>query len=273
MFTVLSLQLGVNSVTIFQAIVFGIVQGIGEFLPISSTAHIILVPWLLGWKDPGNVFDVALHLGTAAAVIGFFVKDWLRLILSGFTRPKTRDGKLFWILVATTIPGGLAGLLLDKYTENFRNPALIAVMLIIMGVILYVADRIGRREISVENIGLKRGLIVGVAQAFAIIPGVSRSGVTMSVGRLLGMTREGIARFTFLMSAPIILADGLYHAKDLGSVPIEMAPFITAVLTSAIVGALSIKFLLDYLRTKGFGIFAVYRFILGALVIVIYFIR
>jgi undecaprenyl-diphosphatase len=259
--------------TILQAIVFGVVQGIGEFLPISSTAHIILVPWLFGWNDPGNVFDVALHLGTAAAVILFFIKDWIRLIRAGFTHPKTKDGRLFWILVATTIPGGLAGVLLDKYMENFRNPALIGIMLIIMGVVLYAADRFGKREIRVENIGLTRGLIVGVAQAIAIIPGVSRSGITMSVGRLLGMTREGIARFTFLMSAPIILADGLYHAKDLRNVPIEMVPFIIAVLTSAVVGALSIKFLLDYLRTKGFGIFAVYRFILGAVVIGIYFLR
>ncbi|MDD3363565.1 MAG: undecaprenyl-diphosphate phosphatase [Syntrophomonas sp.] len=259
--------------TIFQAIVFGIVQGVCEFLPISSTAHIILIPWLFGWQDPGNVFDVALHLGTAAAVILFFIKDWLRLIHAGFTRPKTNDGKLFWILVATTIPGGLAGLLLDKHMESLRNPALIGIMLIIMGVVLYVADEMGKREIRVENIGLKRGLIVGISQAFAVIPGVSRSGITMSVGRLLGMTREGIARFTFLMSAPIILADGLYHAKDLGSVPIDKAPFITAVLTSAIVGALSIKFLLNYLRTKGFGIFAAYRFVLGAIVIGIYFLR
>jgi undecaprenyl-diphosphatase len=265
--------LEVNVLTIFQAIVFGIVQGIGEFLPISSTAHIILVPWLLEWKDPGNVFDVALHLGTAAAVILYFIKDWLRLLQAGFTSPKTKDGRLFWILVATTIPGGLAGVLLDKYMENFRNPALIGIMLILMGAVLYFADKIGKREINVENIGLKRGLIVGISQAFAIIPGVSRSGITMSVGRLLGMTREGIARFTFLMSAPIILADGLYHAKDLGSVPIDKAPFITAVLTSAIVGALSIKFLLDYLRTKGFGIFAVYRFVLGITVIGIYFLR
>lgn len=259
--------------TILQAIVFGIVQGIGEFLPISSTAHIILVPWLLGWKDPGNVFDVALHLGTAAAVILFFIKDWLRLIHAGFTHPKTTDGRLFWILVATTIPGGLAGVLLDKHMESLRNPAVIGVMLILMGVVLYAADKFGKREINVEHIGLKRGFIVGVSQAFAVIPGVSRSGVTISVGRLLGMTREGIARFTFLMSAPIILADGLYHAKDLGNVPIDKAPFITAILTSAIVGALSIKFLLNYLRNEGFGIFAVYRFVLGAAVIGIYFFR
>jgi undecaprenyl-diphosphatase len=259
--------------SIIQAIAFGIVQGIGEFLPISSTAHIILVPWLFGWKDPGVVFDVALHLGTAAAVILFFFKDWITLITAGFTRPKSKDGKLFWLLVLATIPGGLAGVLLDKYMESFRNPALIGVMLIVMGIVLYIADKTRRNEIGIKNIGLSRSILVGISQALAIIPGVSRSGITMATGRFLGVTRESIARFTFLLSAPIILADGLYHAKGLSNVPIDTVPFIAAVLTSAIVGALSIKFLLSYLKNKGFGIFAIYRFILGAAVIAIYFIR
>jgi len=259
--------------TIFQAIVYGIVQGIGEFLPISSTAHLVLVPWLFGWTDPGVVFDVALHLGTAAAVILFFIKDWLNLIHSGFTKPKTKEGKLFWFLVLATVPGALLGVLLDKYMENFRNPALIGVMLIIMGIILYFADKFGKRETEVEEIGAKQSILIGIAQVFAVIPGVSRSGVTMSVGRILGITREGIARFTFLLSAPIILGDALYHAKGLIHTSIDKVPFITAMVTAAVVGVLSIKFLLDYLKTKGFGIFAVYRFILGAFVIVLYFLR
>jgi undecaprenyl-diphosphatase len=259
--------------SIIQAIVYGIVQGIGEFLPISSTAHLILVPWLLGWRNPGVVFDVALHLGTAAAVILFFLKDWIRLIGAGFSRPKSKDGKLFWLIVLATIPGGIAGVLLDKYMTNFRNPALIGVMLILMGVILYLADIMGRNEVKIENIGLSRSILVGISQTLAIIPGVSRSGITMSTGRILGMTRESIAKFTFLMSAPIILADGLYHAKGMGSVPIDKVPFFVAVLTSAIVGALSIKFLLNYLKRKGFGIFAVYRLIVGAFVIAVYFLR
>jgi undecaprenyl-diphosphatase len=172
-----------------------------------------------------------------------------------------------------SIPGGIAGVLLDKYMTNFRNPALIGVMLILMGVILYLADIMGRNEVKIENIGLSRSILVGISQTLAIIPGVSRSGITMSTGRILGMTRESIAKFTFLMSAPIILADGLYHAKGMGSVPIDKVPFFVAVLTSAIVGALSIKFLLNYLKRKGFGIFAVYRLIVGAFVIAVYFLR
>jgi undecaprenyl-diphosphatase len=259
--------------SIFQAIVYGIVQGVGEFLPISSTAHIILVPWVLGWKDPGVVFDVALHLGTAVAVILFFLPDWIRLISAGLSNPKSTDGKLFWLIVLATIPGGIAGVLLDKYMEIFRNPALIGVMLIAMGIVLYLADRMGRNEVMIEDIGITRSILVGISQVLAVIPGVSRSGITMSTGRMLGMTRESIAKFTFLMSAPIILADGLYHAKGLGGVPIDKVPFMTAVLTSAIVGALSIKFLLTYLKRRGFAIFAIYRFVLGTFVIALYFLR
>ena len=146
-------------------------------------------------------------------------------------------------------------------------------MLIVMGIILYAADKYGKREIDIKETGFKRSLIIGLAQVFAIIPGVSRSGVTMSVGRILGMTRESVARFTFLLSAPIILGDGLYHAKDLINTQIDKVPFITAMVTAAIVGILSIKFLLDYLKHKGFGIFVLYRFALGAIVIAVYFLR
>jgi undecaprenyl-diphosphatase len=257
--------------SIFQALVYGIVQGIGEFLPISSTAHLALIPWLFGWHDPGVAFDVALHFGTAIAAIAFFYKDWIRLIRAGFTKPKTQDGKLFWILVMATIPGALFGIFLDKYMENFRNPALIGVMLIVLGIVLYAADKFGKRDIDIEATGVKRGLIIGIAQIFAIIPGVSRSGITMTVGRALGIKREAIAKFTFLLAAPIILGDALYHSKDMIHTSIDTIPFVVALLTATIVGALSIKFLMNYLKTKGFGIFVIYRFILGAAVIIIYF--
>jgi undecaprenyl-diphosphatase len=259
--------------SIIQAIIYGIVQGIGEFLPISSTAHLVLVPWIFGWSDPGVAFDVALHLGTATAVILFFWKDWIKLISSGIREPKSKDGRLFWLLVLATIPGGLFGVLLDKYMEAFRNPALIGVTLIILGIILYYADKNSPEEIKLHDIGLKRSLIVGISQVFAIIPGVSRSGITMSAGRYLGIEREAIAKFTFLLSTPIIIGDALYHATKIGTVAIDKTSFIVAVLTAAIVGFLSIKFLLNYLKTKGFGIFAIYRFILGILVIITYFIR
>jgi undecaprenyl-diphosphatase len=258
---------------IFQAILYGLVQGVTEFLPVSSTAHLVLLPWLLGWKDPGVVFDVAVHLGTAAAVILFFIKDWIRLIHAGFTRPKSKDGKLFWLIVLATIPGAAAGVLLDKYMEGFRNPALIGIMLIIMGVVLYVADRKGKAQVELKDIGVKRSLIAGFSQILAIIPGVSRSGITIAAGRLTGVTRESIARFTFLMSAPIILADGLFHAMKLGSEQIAVVPFAAAVVTAGVVGALVIKFLLDYLKRHGFGLFAIYRFAAGAAVIAVWMLR
>ena len=242
-------------------------------MPISSTAHLALLPWLFGWKDPGVVFDVALHLGTASAVILFFIKDWLTLISAGFTNPKSEDGKLFWLLVLATIPGALFGVLLDKYMENFRNPALIGIMLIIMGVVLFSADKYGKNDVHIKETDVKRSLIIGISQVFAVIPGVSRSGITMTTGRILGMTRESIARFTFLLSAPIILGDGLYHAKELAHTQIDKFPFFTAMITAAIVGALSIKFLLDYLKEKGLGIFAIYRFVFGSLVIAVYLLK
>jgi undecaprenyl-diphosphatase len=259
--------------TIFQAIIYGIIQGIAEFLPISSTAHITLLPWIAGWQDPGAVFDVAIHLGTAAAVILFFIKDWLRLIRAGFTAPRSSDGRLFWFVVLATVPGGIFGVLLDKYTAYIRNPLLIAVMLIVMGALLYDADKKGRNDTKLADMTTKKSLAVGFAQVFAIIPGVSRSGVTMTTGRFAGVTREAIAKFTFLMSAPIILADGLYHAKDLVNTHISTVPFIAAILTSAAVGALSIRFLLNYLRTKGFAVFSVYRLVFGLFIIALYFIR
>ncbi|MCL5772452.1 MAG: undecaprenyl-diphosphate phosphatase [Actinobacteria bacterium] len=258
---------------IIQSIVYGIVQGITEFLPISSTAHLTLIPWFFDWKDPGIVFDIALHIGTALAVILFFIKDWVVLIRAGFTRPKSDNGKLFWFFMIATIPGGLAGLFLDKYMEKIRNPLLIGIVLIVFGVVLYLADKIGKNKIELKNIGLKKSLVIGFSQALAIVPGISRSGITMSTGRFLGIARESIAKFTFLLSGPIILAAALFHIKDLNSVNIDKIPFIIAILTSAIVGALSIKFLLSYLKKWGFGLFAIYRFVLGTLIIILYFLR
>jgi undecaprenyl-diphosphatase len=258
---------------LIQALVYGIIQGIGEFLPISSTAHLILIPWLLKWPQPDAAFDVALHLGTASAVILFFIKDWVRLVRAGIIKPKSTDGKLFWFIVIATIPGGVAGVFLDKYMEIFSNPALIGMMLIIMGIVLYVADKYGRSESDITEIGLKRSIFVGLSQMFAIIPGVSRAGITMSTGRIFGLTREAVARFTFLMSAPIILLDGLYHATSILGEPIDKLSFIEAILTAAIIGAISIKFLLGYLRKNGFDLFVVYRFALGVFVIFLYFIR
>ncbi len=260
--------------TILQAIIYGIVQGLGEFLPISSTAHLKLLPWFLNWENMGQTFDVALHAGTLFAVVIFFWKDWIRLIKAGFTNIKSTDGKLFWFLMIACIPGGLAGLLFESQFETiFSNEMVIGIMLIVMGGVLYIADKIGKSDIDLENITFKKSILIGISQAVALIPGVSRSGITMATGRFLGVTRESAARFTFLMSTPLIFATAVYKLKDVASVNISVAPFITAIVVSAIVGALSIKFLLDYLKRKGFGIFVVYRLILGVVVIAVYLLR
>lgn len=255
---------------LFQAIIYGIIQGLGEFLPISSTAHITLAPWLFGWQDPGLAFDVALHLGTLVAVLAFFWRDWLKLIKAGFTNIKSRDGKLFWYIMFACIPGGIIGVLFqDQVETSFRNPVLIGLMLIIMGIVLYVADKSSKSEVKIDSIGFKRSFSIGISQALAIIPGVSRSGITMATGRIFKLTREDAARFTFLLSTPFIFLSGVYKAKDITKLNIETFPFIVAIITSAIVGVISIKFLLNYLKKKGFGIFTVYRIALGLFVIAV----
>ena len=260
--------------SLLEAIIYGILQGLGEFLPISSTAHITLAPWFFGWKDPGLSFDIALHLGTLAAVVMFFWKDWIRLIKAGLTDVKSTDGKLFWYLVLACIPGGVLGVLFEEQIETtFRNPLLIGIMFIVMGIVIYAADKFSKSEIELKDIGLKRSFLIGVSQALAMIPGVSRSGITMAAGRAMNIKREDAARFTFLLSTPFIFLSGVYKAKDLLSVSIDTLPFVVAILTSAVVGLFSIKFLLDYLKRKGFGVFAVYRIILGIVVIVTALIR
>jgi undecaprenyl-diphosphatase len=258
-----------------QAAILGLVQGLGEFLPISSSAHLVLIPWLFKWSDPGLTFDVALHIGTLIAVAIYFWKDWLKLITKGLTDVRSAEGKLFWYLVAATIPGAVVGFLLEKKAETiFREPILIATMLILLGVLLYWADRRGVKNIEMNHITFRTSLFIGLAQALAIIPGVSRSGITMTMGLLMGLTREGAARFSFLLAVPIIFGAALVKLPFLISNPsIITINFIIGILVSFVIGILSIGFLLRYVQTNNFLPFAWYRFILGSLVIVIVLIR
>ena len=261
--------------TIWQAVVMGIVQGLGEFLPISSSAHLVLVPWLFKWHDPGLTFDIALHIGTLIAVIAYFWRDWVKLIMGAFQGTKTVEGRLFWYLVLATIPGAIMGLLLEEKAETvFRNPILIAVMLIVLGVILYWADRKGKKLTDINNISLGQSLMIGISQALAIIPGVSRSGITMTTGLLFGLTREGAARFSFLLSAPVIFGAGLIKVPDILANPgMVNAPFLIGMLVSALSGAASIGFLLKYVQKKNFLPFVWYRFLLGAVVLLVALMR
>lgn len=261
--------------TTVQAIILGLFQGLGEFLPISSSAHLVLVPWLFHWEDPGLTFDIALHVGTLIAVIAYFWKDWLRLVTQGFTAPKTTDGRLFWYLVIATVPGAIVGYALEKKAETiFRTPLLIAVALIVMGAILYWAERKSAKKDDLSNITLRTSFLIGLSQALAIIPGVSRSGITMTTGLFSGLNREAAARFSFLLSAPIILGAAIIKVPHLVSHPeVIDANFLIGMVVACISGIASIGFLLRYVQTKTFLPFVWYRFAVGALVIIIINIR
>ena len=252
--------------TVLHALVLGIVQGLGEFLPISSSAHLVLIPWLFGWEDPGLTFDVALHMGTLFAVVLYFWKDWVRLVTAALRRQASDDKRIFWYLVIATIPGALFGLALEKKAETtFRAPLLIGIMMIVMGIILYLADK-RRQSRKMNTMTLADAIWIGLSQALAIIPGVSRSGSTMTTARFLNLTREDAARFSFLMSTPIILGAGVMKLRHLTMASIDL-PFSVGVISAFVVGILSISFLLRYLKTSNFGLFVGYRFIIGVIVI------
>ncbi|MGQ9498140.1 MAG: undecaprenyl-diphosphatase UppP [Desulfotomaculales bacterium] len=258
---------------LLHAVVLGLVQGLGEFLPISSSAHLVLVPWLFGWRDPGLAFDVALHVGTLFAVVAYFWRDWLVLLHHGLAARGTRKAVLFWYLVAATVPGALAGWLLEDYAETvFRAPPLVGVMLIMLGVVLYLADHLGRRLRRLDDITLGQALLIGVAQAFAIIPGVSRSGATITAARLLGIEREAATRFSFLLSTPIIFGAGVMQLKNITVADLKL-PFVVGVAVSAVTGFMAIRFLLRYVTTKNFNIFVWYRFALGLSVLAVVVLR
>lgn len=259
--------------TILQAIILGVVQGLTELLPISSSAHLFLVPWFFNWQMP-EAFDVALHFGTLLAIGLFFFKDWIKLIKGGYEqvvkKKKSAEGRMFWYIVIATIPGGAIGFLLDHFAEDLlTQPLIIAIALIIMGIALYIVDKKSKNQTTYENMSFKQTFLIGLSQALAFIPGVSRSGVTMTTGRLMGVDRESTAKYSFMLSAPIVLGATLYKLKDF----VFNIPFVVGVLVSFIVGIFVIKFLLNYLKKGSFKGFAIYRVILGLVVIVYYFVR
>lgn len=265
--------------TIFQAIILGVVQGLTELLPISSSAHLNIIPWLAGWTKSEEFlvafegFDVALHFGTLLAIAIFFFKDWLQLFKGGFNfvvkKEKTTEGKMFWYLVIATIPGGAIGFLLDHFVgDALEKPLIIGIALAIMGIILYIVDKKAKSNTNYEQMSLKQTFLIGLSQALAFIPGVSRSGVTMTTGRMLGVDRESTAKYSFLLSTPIVFAATIYKLKDF----VFSIPFFIGILASFLVGIVVIKFLLQYLKKGSFKGFAIYRVIAGTLIIVLSFI-
>ena len=228
---------------IYQALILGIIQGLTELLPISSSAHLTIIPMIFKWSVP-EAFDVALHFGTLLAIIIFFFKDWLELIKGGYNyaikKEKTTQGKMFWYIVLATIPGGVIGYILDHFCEDYlKNPIIIAIALIVMGIILYIVDKKAKSKVKYEDMNLKQTFLIGLSQALAFIPGVSRSGVTITTARAMGITREAAAKYTFLLSTPIVFAATVLKFKDF----VFNLPFVIGVISSFLVGLLVIKFL------------------------------
>lgn len=266
---------------LFQAFILGMVQGLGEFLPISSSAHLIITPYLFGWPDQGLAFDIALHWGTLIAVLAYFRKDVWNLA-RGFVHsllPKTRNfkdniyQKLSWLVIVATIPAAVIGKIFESEVETaFRNPILIATTLAVVGFILLIADKYGHKLKSLEKSTWGNAIVIGLAQAVAIIPGISRSGATITAGLMQGFTREAAAKFSFLMSVPIILGAGIIKIPDISQIE-NHGPVIVGFLSAMIFGFLAIKYMLRYIATKSFAVFAWYRFALAAVIIVVYFLR
>jgi undecaprenyl-diphosphatase len=268
---------------IFQSIVLGVIQGLGEFLPISSTAHLILAPWFFGWSDPGLSFDVALHLGTLIAVVAYFYRDWLTILklslqkVSNFKFQVSNSEKypdqLLWLLVIASVPGGVIGYALENYAESFfRNPLLIAGTLSIVGLILYLVDKYAVHRKSMEKITYRDALMVGLSQAIAIIPGVSRSGATMTTGLALGLSRESAARFSFLLSTPIILGAALVKVPHLLRGEFSLA-LLFGILAASISGYLAIKYMLRFIQKVGYAPFFWYRLALSLVIVVVYLVK
>ena len=263
---------------ILQAIIVGIVQGLTEFLPVSSSAHLIVLPQVLGWDDElinSSEFVVMLHMGTLAALLAYFWRDMLALIAAGWAalRERSLEGdpkrKLALILLITIIPAALLGLLLEDFIDSFFRESLIAIplMLVIGAGILWAAERLGTRDRNLEQSDLVDGAVIGAAQALALFPGISRSGITLAAGLFRGLEREAAARFAFLMGIPIIAGAGIWKARDFvtGSAPeVDLAVLAAGVIAAAVSGWLAIGFLLRYLRSHSTGIFVAYRLIAAA---------
>jgi undecaprenyl-diphosphatase len=259
--------------SLWQALVLGIVQGATEFLPVSSSGHLVLVPWLLGWENLGLAFDTMLHLGTLTAVVVFFWDDLRGLVAGALFSLKERSlagdprRKLAWCIVLGTVPAAVLGFAFeDLFEALFAAPVYVGILLLATGVLLIIGERLGQKALGLDQLGWADALLVGLGQALAIAPGISRSGATMSAGLCRGLHREAAARFSFLLSTPIILGAGVYKLKDLWGMPLAAEsplPLLFGFLAAAITGFLSIRFLLGYLRRKSLYPFAAYCWAVG----------
>jgi len=269
---------------LYQAIVLALVQALTEFLPVSSTAHLILFPWFLHWQDPGEAFDVALHAGTLLAVILYFFKDWLTLLICGLggkypsraaPEETAQHKQLFWYMVVGTVPGAILGKLFDKQIEeHLRLPIIIGVSMVGVALIMWWADTRANLTRKLEESGWGDGIIIGTAQALALWPGVSRSGITITAGLFRNFSREAATRFSFLLSAPLIAGavaaklPALIKMHKAGAVELPLSTLAISILVSGIGGYLVIAFFLRYLQTRTLKVFVVYRIVFGIIILV-----
>mgnify|MGYP002621363114 FL=1 len=259
---------------VIEAIILGVVQGLTELLPVSSSAHLYLLSEFFFKWTISDSFDIALHFGTLLAICIFFFKDWINLIKGGFNKvfkkEDSTEGRIFWYIVAATIPAGIIGLIFEHYLEGYlKQPLIVATALIVMGILLYVVDKKSKSEVSYENMTFKQAFLIGISQVLAFIPGVSRSGATITVGRALKVDRESVAKYTFLLSTPIVFAATVLKIFDFQF----SVAFFAGVLTSFLVGLVVIKFLMEFIKKRSFKVFAIYRVLLGIVVYITFFVR
>lgn len=269
---------------ILEILILGFVQGIAEFLPISSSAHLIIFRDIFGIgsgmsANMNLTFDIALHFGTLLSIGVFFFKDFIKMIQKGFTKGvKDDDGKILWYLVAATIPAAIVGVLFEEAIENVvrSNYVVIAIALAVMGIIIYLADKFSKETKTIKKMTLKDAILVGCSQVFALIPGFSRSGTTIAAGRVLGLDRESAAKFSFFLSAPVVLGAvclQLIKGTTFSVIAANLGTFILGILVSFVIGLLCIKYLLKYLQKHNFKIFMIYRVVLAAVVLIYIFVR
>ncbi len=270
---------GYLQISLLQALILGIVQGATEFVPVSSSGHLVLVPWLLEWPSPGLAFDAILHLGTLLAVVAFFWRDLTQLVVGGILSIKERSvgddprRRMAWLIVLGTIPAMVLGFAFEDFFEGmFGAPMWVGILLLVTGALLVVSERWSQRSLELHELSWSGALLVGLGQALAIAPGISRSGATISAGLWRGLRREDAARYSFLLAAPIVFGAGVFKLKDLWGTPLtsgSLLPLLVGFLAAAISGFLSIRFLLAYLRERSLYPFAAYCCAVGAASILI----
>ncbi len=273
---------------ILQAIVLGAIQGLTEFIPVSSSGHLIAIPYLFGWNYMGKTFDVALHLGTLVALVIYYRRDWLDIVTS-FSRHVLRgepyekrpngsaSGALLIPILAACVPAAIVGYLWDDLIENSLSKwYFVAPALVVFGMVMLLAERCGKKMRGMQTMSYRDYILVGCAQAMALFPGVSRSGITISAGMFLGLERAAAARFSFLLSTPIVLGAAMLKLKDLfteGLPAAERAPFLLGFATSVVVGYIAISVLMNYLRTRTLNAFVIYRVAFALLMVAVFLLK